>query len=114
MKTKKGDRGGVGEEGGCHNPIYSVTNLHQTIEQLKDDDFWTVALENGIDAKPWHEIDYRGKNAIIVGSEGYGIKPLVLKSCDFQATIPMQGKSNSLNVSASVSVIVFERLRQIK
>jgi len=97
----------------CHIPIYSVINLHQTVIQLKDDGFWAVALENGIDAKPWIKIDYKGKIAIIVGSEGYGIKPIVLKSCDFQATIPMQGKINSLNVSASVSAIVFERLRQI-
>ena len=98
----------------CHMPIYTVTNLNQTISQLKEDDFWSVALENGIDAKPWHDIDYHGKIAIIVGSEGHGIKPLILKSCDFQATIPMQGRSNSLNVSASVSAVVFERLRQIK
>lgn len=98
----------------CHIPIYSVTNLHQTINQLKDKDFWTVALENGIYAKPWHEIDYRGKIAIVVGSEGFGIKPIVLKACDFQATIPMQGEISSANVSAAVSAIVFERLRQIR
>lgn len=97
----------------CNTPIYTVTNLHQTIMQLKEDDFWAVALENSIEAKPWYDIDYKGKIAIIVGSEGYGIKPLVLKSCDFHATIPMEGKTNSLNVSASVSAIVFERLRQI-
>lgn len=97
----------------CDVPIYSVINLHQTLTQLKEYGFWTVAIENGINAKPWHEIDYNGKIAIIVGSEGYGIKPIVLKSCDFQATIPMQGQINSLNVSASVSAIVFERLRQI-
>lgn len=97
----------------CDIPIYAVTNLNQTILQLKEEDFWTVALENGIEAKAWNSIDYRGKIAIVVGSEGSGIKQLVLKSCDFQATIPMQGATNSLNVSASVAVIVFERLRQI-
>jgi 23S rRNA (guanosine2251-2'-O)-methyltransferase len=94
-------------------PIYSVTNLNQTLKQLKNDGFWTVALENGIRAKPWDTIDYSGKIAIVVGSEGSGIKQLVLNSCDFKATIPMQGKINSLNVSASVAVVVFERLRQI-
>jgi 23S rRNA (guanosine2251-2'-O)-methyltransferase len=97
----------------CNIPIYTITNLHQTIMQLKEDDFWTIALENSIDAKPWYDIDYKGKIAMVVGSEGYGIKPIVLKSCDFYATIPMQGKTNSLNVSASVSAIVFERLRQV-
>ena len=97
----------------CSMPIYSVTNLNQTISQLKEDDFWTIAVENGIDAKSWDQIDYNGKIAIIIGSEGQGIKPLVLKSCDFQATIPMQGNSSSLNVSAATAVVLFERLRQI-
>jgi len=94
-------------------PIYSVINLNQTLSQLKDDDFWSIAVENGIDAKPWDKIDYKGKIAIVIGGEGQGIKPLVLKSCDFQATIPMQGETTSLNVSAATAVVLFERLRQI-
>ena len=97
----------------CNIPIYSVTNLNQTLSQLKKDDFWAIAVENGIDAKPWDQIDYNGKIAIVIGSEGQGIKPLVLKSCDFKATIPMQGETASLNVSAATSVVLFERLRQI-
>jgi len=98
----------------CNMPIYSVTNLNQTLSQLKEDNFWTIAVENGIDAKQWDHIDYKGKIAIVVGSEGQGIKPLVIKSCDFQATIPMQREISSLNVSAATAVILFERLRQIK
>ena len=93
--------------------IFSVNNLNQALAQLKDDGFWAVGLENGIKAKNWDEIDYSGKIVIVVGSEGKGIKQLLLNSCDFQATIPMQGDTNSLNVSASVAVVVFERLRQI-
>jgi len=97
----------------CNMPIYTVTNLNQTLSQLKEDDFWTIAVENGIEAKPWDQIDYQGKIAIVIGSEGQGIKPLVLRSCDFQATIPMQGETASLNVSAATAVVLFERLRQI-
>jgi len=97
----------------CNMPIYSVTNLNQTLSQLKKNNFWAIAVENGIDAKPWDKIDYKGKVAIVVGSEGQGMKPLVLKSCDFQATIPMQGEISSLNVSAATAVVLFERLRQI-
>ena len=97
----------------CNIPIYFVTNLNQTLGQLKEDDFWTIAVENGIDAKLWDQIDYKGKIAIVIGSEGQGIKPLGLKSCDFQATIPMQGETASLNVSAATAVVLFERLRQI-
>ena len=79
----------------------------------KKDEFWVVAIENSIDSKNWHEIDYKGKVLIVVGSEGRGIKKINLDNCDFQSTIPMQGKTNSLNVSAAVSAIAFERLRQI-
>ena len=94
-------------------PIYQVSNLNRSLEQLKSDGFWTVALENGLNAKDWHKIDYKGKIAIIAGSEGRGIKKIILDNCDFQTTIPMQGNINSLNVSAAVSVVLFERLRQL-
>lgn len=95
-------------------PLYEVTNLKNEFIRLKDDGFWVIGLENSIDAKPWHEVEYKGKTVLVVGSEGKGIREKVLESCDFKATIPMQGKTNSLNVSAAVSAIVFERLRQIQ
>ena len=94
--------------------LYEVTNLRHEFEQLKKNDFWIVGLENSIDAKPWHTIQYTGKTVIVVGSEGRGIREKVLEFCDFKATIPMQGKTNSLNVSASVAAIAFERLRQLQ
>ena len=93
--------------------IYTVNNLHRSLEQLKKDDYWIVAMENSLDAKEWHKIDYKGKIVIVAGSEGRGIKKIVLDNCDFQTTIPMQGSIDSLNVSAAVSAILFERLRQI-
>ena len=93
--------------------IYQVNNLHQTVTNLKDEEFWVIAMENSLDAKHWHQVDYTGKVAIIAGSEGHGIKKLVLEKCDFLVTIPMQGKTNSLNVSAAVSAVLFERLRQL-
>ena len=70
-------------------------------------------MENGVKARDWHKMDYKGKILIVAGSEGHGLKKLVLESCDFQTTIPMQGKTNSLNVSAAVSAVLFERLRQL-
>ena len=84
-----------------------------SLEKLKKDDYWIIAMENSLDAKEWHKMDYKGKIVIVAGSEGRGIKKIVLDNCDFQTTIPMQGSINSLNVSAAVSVILFERLRQI-
>jgi len=81
---------------------------------LKKNDFWIIGLENGLDEKLWSDIDYSGKIAIVIGSEAKGIRKNVVDHCDFLATIPMQGSINSLNVSAAVSAILFERLRQIK
>ena len=95
-------------------PLFQVININKTIKQLKDDDFWIVGLENGLNSQLWNEINYSGKIAIIVGSEGRGIRKKVLENCDFTASIPMQGFTNSLNVSAAVSAILFERLRQIQ
>jgi len=94
--------------------IIIENNLNNTIKYLKTKGFWVVGLENSIEAQNWYEIDYKGKIAIVLGSEGTGIRKLVKESCDFLATIPMEGKTNSLNVSAALSAILFERQRQLK
>ena len=80
---------------------------------MKDSRFWIVGIENSIDSKKWHEIDYTDRIGIVFGSEGKCIRRLVRESCDFLATIPMKGNINSLNVSATISAILFERQRQI-
>jgi|TARA_B100000953_G_C17916088_1_gene389200 23S rRNA (guanosine2251-2'-O)-methyltransferase len=94
-------------------PIYNCGNVQQALQQFKNKGFWIVGVENDSSGKLWHEIDYSGKVIIVIGSEGKGIRKLVKQNCDFIATIPMQGKINSLNVSAAVSAILFERQRQI-
>ena len=92
--------------------FYEVTNIRNELKKLKKDNFWVVGLENSVNASLWHSIDYSDKTAIVVGSEGRGVRKKVLETCDFIATIPMQGITNSLNVSAATSVIAFEILRQ--
>ena len=92
--------------------FFEVTNIRNELKTLKNNNFWTIGLENSIDAKPWYSIEYSGKTVIVVGSEGKGIRKKVLETCDFISTIPMQGKTNSLNVGAATAAIVFERLRQ--
>ena len=94
-------------------PIYNIGNISQTISILKKEGFWVVGIENGVDASNWYDIDYSGKIIFIVGSEGKGIRQKILKNCDYIVTIPMLGKINSLNVSATVSAISFERNRQL-
>ena len=91
-----------------------MTNISRTIQNLKNNDFWIIGIENTNDAELWSNIDYSGKIAIIVGSEGKGIRKNIVNHCDFLGKIPMQGSLESLNVSAAVSAILFERLRQIR
>ena len=93
--------------------VFIVSNLNQTISYLKDNDYWITGIENSINSKNWYEIDYKNKVGIVFGSEGSGIRRLVKKSCDFLGTIPMAGKTNSLNISAAVSAVLFERSKQI-
>ena len=92
--------------------FYEVTNIRNELINLKQNNFWIIGLENSINARPWYSIDYSGNTAIVFGSEGYGIRKKVLETCDFVATIPMQGLTNSLNISAATSAVVFEKLRQ--
>ena len=92
--------------------FYEVTNIRNELKKLKKNNYWVVGLENSVNANPWYSIDYSDKTAIVIGSEGNGIRKKVLETCDFIATIPMQGITNSLNVGAATSVIAFEMLRQ--
>lgn len=90
--------------------ISMVTNLNQTIKKLKDNGFWIVGtdLENSVD---YREIDYSGKIALVIGSEGFGMSDSVKKSCDFIARIPMHGKINSLNASVAAGIMIYEVIR---
>ena len=93
--------------------IVAVTNLVQTIEELKKHGYWVVgtALENSID---YRDIDYSGKIALVIGNEGSGISRLVAKSCDFIAKIPMYGTTNSLNASVAAGIMIYEVVRNRK
>ena len=96
-----------------HLSLYQCGNLHQQLRQLKKEGFLIIGVENSVDARAWHSLDYKQKLILVMGSEGKGIRPLIKKTCDELITIPMQGKLNSLNVSSATAVILFERLRQI-
>lgn len=93
--------------------IVAVTNLVQTIEELKKNGYWIVgtALENSVD---YRDIDYSGKIALVIGNEGSGISRLVAKSCDFIAKIPMYGTTNSLNASVAAGIMIYEVVRNRK
>ena len=92
-------------------PVSMVTNLKQTIDDLKKNGFWVVgtALENSVD---YREIDYSGKIALVIGNEGSGMSRMIFESCDFIAKIPMYGKVNSLNASVASGIMIYEVVRQ--
>ena len=97
----------------CNLDLIISKNIKYTINELKEIGYWVVGVENSIDAKLWYEFDLKGKIGFVFGSEGEGIRPVIQKYCDELITIPMNGKINSLNISATVSAMVFERNRQL-
>ena len=94
-----------------HLAIAKVSNIANTINELKKKGIWVVGCEAG--GQTYDNIDYDMPLALVLGSEGDGISDIVTKSCDFIASIPMMGKVNSLNVSCASAVILFEALKSI-
>lgn len=89
-----------------------VSNLNNTISKLKELGYWIVGSDaEGTDYK---SIDYTGKVALIIGSEGFGLKELVRKNCDYIASIPLKGKVNSLNASVAAGILIYEVVRNRK
>jgi 23S rRNA (guanosine2251-2'-O)-methyltransferase len=95
----------------AHLPIVRVTNLAQTIDDLKKKGFWVVGAE-AQGAKSLYEMKFDMNVALLIGSEGKGIRPLLLKKCDFTLSIPMRGKISSLNTAIAGAVVLYEILRQ--
>lgn len=93
-----------------YTPAAKVTNLAQTIDELKEQGFWVTAAD--MDGQIMYDIDFKGKIAIVVGSEGKGVSRLVREKCDFIAQIPMHGEINSLNASVAAAVLMYEAVRQ--
>lgn len=92
-------------------PVAKVTNLSQTIENLKEKGFWIVGTDSEGTSR-YDQIDYKGALAIVIGSEGEGIGRLIKKNCDFLVTIPMHGQVNSLNAAVAAGIVVFEAAKQ--
>ncbi len=88
-----------------------VKNLVRTMEELKKHGIWIVGAE-GEGEKNWYEFDYTIPLAIVLGSEGKGLRTLVKKKCDLILSIPLFGHINSLNVAAASSIFLFEVVRQ--
>lgn len=91
-------------------PCVKVTNIAQTIEELKERGVWVAACDMG--GQEYYKADLKGKLAVVIGSEGFGISRLVKEKCDFVVSMPMVGKITSLNASNAAAVIIYEVRKQ--
>jgi 23S rRNA (guanosine2251-2'-O)-methyltransferase len=88
--------------------VAQVTNLVQGIERLKAHDIWIAGLENRPEAKLLYEAELDMPLALVVGSEGQGLRRLVRQRCDFLLRLPMRGHIGSLNASVAGAVALYE------
>ncbi len=94
-----------------HFPVARVVNLNRALEELKAADFWVYGTDAG-NGQEITKIDFQGAIALVVGSEGEGLSLLVQKNCDLLISIPLMGKTPSLNVSVATGMTLYEIYRQ--
>ena len=90
-----------------HLEVYRVSNLSRGLLALRDKGYWLV----GLDARAASGVcgtAYPEKLAVVLGGEGRGIRPLVRRSCDYLVSIPMQGRTGSLNVGVAWGIFAYE------
>ncbi len=94
-------------------PVARVTNIAQTIEELKKNNIWVTGIDMNTD-NDYRRIDYKVPTAIVIGGEGSGLSTLVRKRCDSIVSIPMKGKISSLNASVAAALVMYEAFYQRK
>ncbi|MEW6636846.1 MAG: RNA methyltransferase, partial [Actinomycetota bacterium] len=94
-----------------HVRVARVTNLRRALERLKEAGCWIYAAEGG-GGTLYTEVDLSGPVALVLGSEGRGVRRLVREGCDGAVSIPMLGAVESLNVSVAAAVLLYEARRQ--
>ena len=94
-----------------HMKIARVTNISDTIEELKQAGLWICGTDINTE-KYYYNQDLTGPLGIVIGNEGKGISEKVKKNCDFNVKIPMKGKVTSLNAAVSSGIIVYEAVKQ--
>ena len=93
-----------------YTPVARVTNLSQTIEELKKEGIWFVCAD--MNGTRMYDLNLKGPIGLVIGSEGEGVGRLVRERCDMIAAIPMKGKIDSLNASVAAGVLAYEIVRQ--
>ena len=98
----------------AYMPLCQVTNLARTLTELKRAGVWCYGLAGELDAQDIFSTSLEGDIALVVGSEGSGLRPNVRKHCDGLLSIPMGGRLASLNASVATGIALFEIVRQRK
>lgn len=93
-----------------HVKVVEVTNLTNTIKELKKEGYWIVG-STGKAKDLYTDIDYDRNVVMVIGAEGDGVSRLVLEECDYQIKIPMCGVVDSLNASVATGILLFNILR---
>ena len=91
-------------------PIIRVVNLSRTVEYLKEKNYWIFAAD--MNGKNYYDNDFKGNICLILGNEGSGIIEKLREKADFIVSIPMYNSVESLNVSVSAGIIMFEAAKQ--
>ncbi|MBP5305613.1 MAG: 23S rRNA (guanosine(2251)-2'-O)-methyltransferase RlmB [Lachnospiraceae bacterium] len=91
-------------------PVAKVTNISQTIEELKKEGIWFACAD--MDGEVMYRANLKGPIGIVIGNEGEGVSRLVKEKCDFTVSIPMKGQIDSLNASVAAGVLTYEIVRQ--
>ena len=91
--------------------IFYVTNLSRSINILKDIGFWVLGLDGNGEGSIFSE-KFSSKTAVVLGSEGSGIRKLVKENCDHLIKIPISNKVESLNISVAAGIIMYELKKQ--
>jgi 23S rRNA (guanosine2251-2'-O)-methyltransferase len=92
-----------------HVRVARVRNLRRTVDTMKGAGLWVYAAEAG--GTPYMELELAGSVALVLGSEGRGVRRLVREGCDGTVSIPMLGAVESLNVSVACAVLLYEARR---
>ena len=93
-----------------YTPVVKVTNIAQTIEDLKKRGLWFVCAD--MNGETMYRLNLTGPIGLVIGNEGEGVSRLVREKCDYIASIPMHGDIDSLNASVAAGVLAYEIVRQ--
>ena len=97
-----------------HVRVARETNLRRALERMKEAGLWAYAAEDAASVRTtaYTDLDLSGPVALVLGSEGRGVRRLVREGCDGTVSIPMRGAVSTLNVSVAAAVLLFEARRQ--